>query len=143
MKIILKEKTPIIISYSLCKYVGTLILGQNAGAFAFFPFIVVRDTKILYNDEYIRHEKIHLIQYRESLFVGILLFGFLQYIYARVVLRKTKIQAYYYMSHEQEAHQNDTNPQYFKQRKLFSYYKYFLSKNKKQISLIDGKRVIS
>jgi hypothetical protein len=58
------------------------------------------------------------------------------------VLRKNKWEAYYYMSHEQEAHQNDHNLNYLKNRKWLSYYKYLLPKNKKKMSYIDGKRII-
>jgi hypothetical protein len=142
MKFIYKDRTPIIVSYSLCNIIGQVILGQKAGALAIFPFIVVRDNVILKNKEYIRHESIHLRQYIETLFVGVLIIGLLQYVYARYILKKSKIDSYYFMSHEQEAHQNDEDENYLKNRKPFSFYKYLLPKNKKIMKLVNGKRVI-
>ena len=142
MKLIFKENKPIIISYSLCNIIGQIILGQKAGAFALFPFIVVRDAHILNNKEYIRHESIHIRQYIETLFIGLIIIGLSQYIYARYVLKKSKLDSYYFMSHEQEAHQNDGDEEYLRNRKLFSFYKYLLPKNKKIMKLVDGKRII-
>jgi hypothetical protein len=141
MRILIKNKTPIIVSYTLCN-LGKRLWGFSIGALAIFPFIIVRDEKILNTPEYINHESIHIRQYIETLLVGIIIIGALQYLYALLILRKSRTKAYYFMSHEQEAHQNDTNLNYLKERKLFSYYKYLLSKNKKEMDLVDGKRVI-
>lgn len=129
-------------SPTLCKVIGKILLGQGAGALALFPFVIVRDTVILENDEYIRHESIHLRQYIETLIVGLVFIGLGQYLYARYILKKSKLQSYYFMSHEQEAHQNDQDPIYLETRKWFSFYKYLLPKNKKRMELVDGKRII-
>jgi len=141
MKFAIRNNTPVIVSGTACKILKKLF-GFSIGAVALFPFILVRDDEILNNREYINHESIHIRQYIETLIVGLLIIGFVQYLYALVMLRKSRIHAYYYMSHEQEAHQNDQNLLYLKQRKWFSYYKYLLPKNKKRMDLIDGKRVI-
>lgn len=141
MRFIIKNNTPIIISRGLCTFFKK-VFGFPVGAVALFPFILVRDEHILESREYINHESIHLRQYIETLIIGLLIIGLIQYLYALCILRKTRIQAYYYMSHEQEAHQNDENLSYLKQRKWFSYYKYLLPKNKKRIDLIEGKRMI-
>lgn len=141
MKLVLKNHTPIIVSYTLCTLFKKLF-GFPVGAVALFPFIIVRDQKILENREYINHETIHIRQYIETLIVGLIVISLLQYFYALLILRKSRTQAYYYMSHEQEAHQNDENLDYLKTRRWFSYYKYLLPKNKKQMDLVEGKRVI-
>lgn len=141
MKLVFRNNTPIIVSYTACT-VFKKLFGFTIGAVALFPFILVRDNEILNSKEYINHESIHLKQYLETLIVGLLIIGAFQYLYALIILRKSRIQAYYYMSHEQEAHQNDQNLSYLKQRKLFSYYKYLLQKNKKPMDLIEGNRVI-
>jgi hypothetical protein len=142
MKFFFRHGAPIVMSASLCNIVGKALIGRPIGAAALFPFIIVRDEAILANDNYIRHESIHLRQYIETAIVGLLIIGFLQYLYARLILRKSKLDAYYFMSHEQEAHQNDTDPDYLKNRHWFSYYKYLLPRHKKRIALVDGKRVI-
>lgn len=136
-----KNHTPIIISHTLCFFFKKLF-GFPVGAVALFPFIIVRDTKILENREYINHESIHIRQYIETLVFGLIIISLFQYFYALLILRKSRIQAYYFMSHEQEAHQNDENPDYLKTRKWFTYYRYLLPKNKKQMNLVEGKRVI-
>jgi len=117
-------------------------MGFRVGAMALFPFVIVRDNKILNTPEYINHECIHIRQYLETLIIGMLIIGLIEYLYALLILRKSRLQAYYFMSYEQEAHQNDSNLNYLKTRKLFSYYKYLLPKNKKEMDLVNGKRVI-
>ena len=140
MSIVFKNKTPIIVSSTICLFFKK-IFGFSVGAVALSPFIIVRDTKILNTPEYITHECIHIRQYIETLIVGILIIGFIQYLYARIILKKSRTQAYYFMSHEQEAHQNDENPDYLKLRKWFSYYKYLNPKNKIRMDLVNGKRI--
>lgn len=141
MKIIIRNKTPIIVSRGIC-YVFNIIFGVPIGAVAVFPFVIVRDNEILENKDYINHESIHIRQYIETLVFGLLIIGAFQYLYALLVLRKSRLQAYYYMSHEQEAHQNDRNHDYLKTRKWFSYYRYLNPKNRKSMDLINGKRII-
>lgn len=118
------------------------IFGFSVGAVALFPFIIVRDNKILDNKFYINHESIHLRQYTETLIFGLLFIAFFEYLYAFLILKKSRIGAYYYMSHEQEAHQNDHNLEYLNTRPLFAYFKYINPKNKKLMDLVNGERVI-
>lgn len=145
MKIIIKNGTPLIIAPQLCRLVATLYFGKNKtpiGAFTVFPFIFVRDESILNNQNFIRHETIHLRQYLDTLIVGLVIIGGLQYFYARVIRKMSKLDSYYFMSHEQEAHQNDEDPTYLSCRPFLAYYKYILPKNKKRITLVNGKRTI-
>ncbi len=131
----------IIISRFLVR-ICSRVFGFSCGAFTVFPFIFVRDKEILNNKEYINHERIHLYQYMETLIVGLVIIALCEYIYARIFLKMKALDAYYFMSHEQEAHQNDTNIDYLKHRKIFSYFYYTNSKNKKKFTLIDGKRIM-
>ena len=141
MKIFFRNKIPVIISRHFC-LLFKKIFGFNVGAITIFPFIIVRDLEILNNKDYINHESIHIRQYIETLLVGFLLIGLIEYLYAILVLKKSRMQAYYFMSQEQEAHQNDQNLNYLINRKWFTYYKYLNPKNKKQIDFIEGKRII-
>lgn len=131
----------IIISPFLVK-ICSKIFGFSCGAFTVFPFIFVRDRKILNNREYINHERIHIYQYMETLVVGLVVIALCEYIYARIFLKMKSLDAYYFMSHEQEAHQNDTDMEYIKQRKCFSLFYYMNPKHKKKFTLIDGKRIV-
>lgn len=143
MRFFIIHRTPILVSHTLCKIIGKLILGQPAMGIALFPVIIVRDLEALRNENLIRHETIHLRQYLETLFIGMFLIGILQNIYARFFLGKNSLDAYYYTSHEQEAHQNDEDVDYLKHRKWFSYYKYLLPRNRVMITQRDGKRIVN
>lgn len=125
----------------ICK-ITAVIFGVPIGGVNLFPFIFVRDEKILNNDGYINHESIHTRQYLETLIFGLIIITSIQYIYARYIKKMPKWQAYYFLSGEQEAHQNDTNKNYLKERKFGSYYKYLLPKNKKKMVYENGKRII-
>ena len=54
-------------------------------------------------------------------------------LYARIVLQKTKFDAYIWSSGEQEAYLNQHNLDYLKTRPLWNQFRYL--KNKKKISL--------
>lgn len=140
MKLVFQKNTPVIISHSLLS-ICSKVYGLPCSAMAIFPFIFVKDEKILENKEYINHESIHIRQYIETLFFGMLIIGLFEYLYAIIFLKKNRLEAYYFMSHEQEAHQNDQNLSYLKTRRWFSYFKYMKIKNKKNFTLVDGKRV--
>lgn len=141
MKIHFRNNTPVIVAPKFMKLMDTLF-GFKVGAVAIFPFIVVQNYTILHNKDYINHESIHIRQYIETLIIGVWIISAFQYLYARIFLRKSGLHSYYYMSMEQEAHQNDTNHDYLKKRKWFTYYKYLNPKYRKRMDLVEGKRVI-
>ncbi|MFO0743739.1 MAG: hypothetical protein U0469_01665 [Candidatus Paceibacterota bacterium] len=141
MKIYLKNKIPVIISPLICK-ITAKIFGVPIGGVTLFPFIFVRDEKILNNKDYINHESIHIYQYLETLIFGLIIITSVQYVYARYIKKMPKWEAYYFLSGEQEAHQNDRNHNYLKNRKFGSYYKFLFSKNKKKIIFENGERII-
>ncbi len=139
MKIYFKNKILVIVIPFVFK-IFKKIFGAPIKALAIFPFILVSSKNILNNEDYIRHESIHIYQCLETFLIGIYLIGGLQYLYAKIFLKKSNQQAYYYMAHEQEAHQNDRNINYLKERKFGSYYKYLLPKNKKKFVYENGER---
>lgn len=141
MKIVFKNNTPVIVSHFLASLLSFIFIFR-CRAVAIFPFIIVRDEKTLKSPDIINHESIHIRQYIETLFFGILIIGLFEYLYAVIFLKKNRLQAYYFMSHEQEAHQNDQNLSYLKTRPIFSYFKYMKLKNKKNFTLLNGKRVV-
>lgn len=141
MKIYFKNHIPVVISPLICK-ITAKVFGVPIGGVTIFPFIFVRDEKILNDEGYINHESIHIYQYIETLWFGLVIITSIQYIYARYIKKMPKSQAYYFLSGEQEAHQNGKNRNYLKERKWLSYYKYLLSKNKRKMEYKDGKRII-
>ena len=85
---------------------------------AILPFIFVQTLENKNDPVLINHERIHLWQQIELLFIG---FVFWYYI---AMFRK----GYRGISFEREAYANQYNLNYLKERKLFAFYK-FINKN--------------
>jgi hypothetical protein len=83
-----------------------------------------------------------LRQYLETLILPVLIVSIFENLYARVILKKSTLDAYYFMALEQEAHQNDEDVDYLKNRKWFSYYKFILRKNKVKITYVNKTRTV-
>jgi hypothetical protein len=65
-----------------------------------------------------------------------MLLTFIEHLYARVVLRKSKQEAYLYSSAEQEAYRNQNDPGYLDRRPFGAVYGYI--RNKQSI-IVGGK----
>lgn len=98
-----------------------------ARAVAFFPFIIFRseDEKVPW---VIRHERIHFRQQLETVFVGLLVWSFLETLYARFILGKSFKEAYLWRSSEQEAYRNQQDQEYLTNRPLWAQFKYIKDK---------------
>jgi hypothetical protein len=100
---------------ALCSWFFTV------AAVAFGPFIFIRDgyeTKALLN-----HERIHIAQQYELLFVGQwVLYGVFWLI--NLVKYRDARMAYLHIPFEQEAYARSNNDQYLKTRKLWSWVSY-------------------
>jgi hypothetical protein len=93
---------------------------MDIGGITLFPFIFIKGEG---NDRLIRHESIHIMQYRETLVLGFLaiylwdfLYGFVKY--------KNYDDAYRSIRFEQEAYANDHDENYLEMRKRFAWRKY-------------------
>ena len=75
-------------------------------------------TDVQYN-----HEKIHLKQMQELLWVGFYLLYGIEYLYVRLFNKKHN-NAYRDISFEEEAYNNQTDMDYCKTRKHYSWFKY-------------------
>jgi hypothetical protein len=95
----------------------TIILGMKKyggiRAIALFPFIVMPKSTVI-DDELINHEKIHLRQQLELLIIPFYIWYLIE------ILRK----GYYGVCFEREAHLNDSDLNYLKNRKSYSFLKY-------------------
>ncbi len=118
----------IIISARLCYLLAWFSgFSKTAKAVTVFPFIFVRSA-----DEVcpwlITHERIHIRQQLELLLVGAFILHGIEIIFARLVLRKSWSQAYYWSSAEQDAYRNQHNAEYLKHRPLFAQFYYLVHK---------------
>tara|TARA_R110000824_G_scaffold269020_2_gene457589 strand:+ start:386 stop:730 length:345 start_codon:yes stop_codon:yes gene_type:complete len=90
-------------------------------AITIFPFIFAADEEP--EDWLLRHEEIHFKQYLELLIIGFLL------VYTWDFLRgywrhRNFADAYHGIRFEQESYQNESNPNYLKERKKYAWRKY-------------------
>lgn len=94
---------------------------------AFIPFIFFQDET--FERPYIvNHEKIHFRQMLELLFIFLFILKFIEFNYARFILKKNLYESYLFTSIEQEAYLNQNNSNYLKERHLFSIFKYIFNK---------------
>lgn len=73
--------------------------------------------------ETLNHENIHSAQYRETLWLGFLLWYAIEYLLVRV-FHKKQVDAYHDVSFEEEAYMFDKYPNYLNKRKHYAWIKY-------------------
>lgn len=88
-----------------------------------FPFVFMRDKTLAANPVFINHERIHLRQQAELLVLPFYLWYITEYFIRRLAYTTQK-EAYRNISFEREAYANETNMEYLKSRKFFSFLKY-------------------
>lgn len=76
-------------------------------------------TPVSYN-----HEKIHLKQMQEMLWIGFYLWYLIEYLIITIVNRGSQSNRYHEISFEEEAYNNQHNLEYTKSRKHYSWIKY-------------------
>jgi hypothetical protein len=101
--------------------------GVTAGVF--FPVIVFQSEALAKYPPLVTHEKIHLCQERDTLYLAILL-GCLEYLWARFVLKKSVYDSYLWTSGEQEAYRNDYDLTYLAKRRYLAQFWYLFHKRK-------------
>ncbi|MCB0508249.1 MAG: hypothetical protein R2739_01105 [Chitinophagales bacterium] len=97
---------------------------KNISGITIFPFIIL-DKNSLRNDKtFINHELIHIYQQMELFILLFIIFYYLEYLY-RLLQYKNADKAYRNISFEREAYANESNYDYLKTRKWFSFIKYW------------------
>ena len=82
-------------------------------------------TKSSLSEIELNHEKIHTKQMLELLIIGFYLWYIIEYLLIRIFGNKdSQTDRYHEVSFEEEAHNNDTNLNYLKNRKPFNWIKY-------------------
>jgi len=89
-----------------------------------YPFVFLKYRVDKQNPVFINHERIHLRQQIELLILPFFVWYFLEYI-VRLLLYRNKNRAYRSISFEREAYSNETDLNYLKKRRFFSFWKYF------------------
>ncbi|MGM5630742.1 hypothetical protein O2K51_07540 [Apibacter raozihei] len=91
---------------------------------AIFPFIFVKYNYLKYDKRVINHEKIHLRQQLELIWILFFVIYFIEY-FVNLIRYKDSHKAYMEISFEKEAYANEKNNEYLKNRKFWNFLKYY------------------
>lgn len=106
----------------IVKVVDRIIFGKNIAGITIWPFVFIKrgyDTPITIN-----HESIHIKQQQELLVIPFYILYFAFYF----INLFSKSNAYYSIPFERESYENEKNVNYLKERRPYSWTKYFFKK---------------
>lgn len=106
------------------RYPVLVVPSLPASGMALFPFILVKEKALKFDQVIIRHEIIHLRQQLELLVLPFYFFYLINYLYNRILFQNHH-KAYMNIVFEREAYANDTVTDYLTKRKFFSWISYF------------------
>jgi hypothetical protein len=89
----------------------------------FYPFVFILNKKDKLNEVFINHEKIHLRQQIELLILPFYVWYLVEYLF-RLVQYKDKKKAYYNISFEREAYENEKKIDYLQTRPFFAFVRF-------------------
>ncbi|MBA5630639.1 hypothetical protein [Moheibacter lacus] len=99
------------------------LFAKNFRGLAIYPFIFLREKALKENLNIINHERIHLRQQIEMLWIFFFLWYGFEFL-IRWIQFKNPLVAYFNISFEKEAYANEINLDYLKNRKFWSFTKY-------------------
>ncbi len=102
--------------------VSKRIVPKGYSGITLFPFIFLRSEELKDDKVIINHEKIHIRQQLELLFVFFLLIYGIDYL-IKLIKYKDRKKAYRNIVFEREAYANQYDLKYLKNRKLFAYWR--------------------
>jgi hypothetical protein len=92
-------------------------------AITIWPFIILKNKSLEKDRILIHHEKIHLKQQIEMLWLLFFIWYLVEYM-VKIVKFKDPMKAYRNLSFEREAYDNEHNMYYLEKRKFWSFLKY-------------------
>lgn len=101
----------------------TWLFAKNFRGLAIYPFIFLRNKNLKENLKIINHERIHLRQQIELLWVFFFLWYGIEF-FIRWIQFRNPLTAYFNISFEKEAYAKEVDMNYLKTRKLWSFWKY-------------------
>lgn len=99
------------------------IIPKKYSGLTIFPFIFLKNKESINNILFLNHEKIHLKQQIELLWIFFFVWYFIEY-GIRILQYKNHDLAYKMISFEKEAYKNEQDLNYLKSRKTFAFLKY-------------------
>lgn len=101
----------------------TWLFAKSFRGLAIYPFIFLRTKDLKENLKIINHERIHLRQQIEMLWVFFFLWYGIEFL-IRWVQFKNPLTAYFNISFEKEAYANEIDLEYLKSRKCWAFTQY-------------------
>lgn len=99
------------------------IIPKNYTGLAIYPFIFIKNKSLSDNETLINHEKIHLKQQLELLWVFFFVWYIVEFVIHLMRYRNWN-KAYHNISFEREAYHNESDLDYLKYRKTLDFLKY-------------------
>ena len=99
------------------------IIPKKYCGLSIYPFIFLKYKNLKTDNIFMNHEKVHLKQQVELLWVFFFIWYFIEYL-IRLLKYKNHEMAYKNISFEREAYINENNLHYLKTRKYYSFLKY-------------------
>jgi len=96
---------------------------SNFNAIAIWPFIILKNKNLKGNSILINHEKIHLQQQKEMLWVLFFIWYLIEYT-VKLIKYKEPMIAYQNLSFERESYTNEYDKNYLDNRKFWNFIKY-------------------
>lgn len=103
--------------------VASKIFSENFSGLTIYPFVFVKNKALKKDEVLLNHEKIHLIQQRELLWLPFFIWYGLEFLINRFRY-KNSLEAYRNISFEKEAYSNEFNLDYLSRRKFLAFRKY-------------------
>ena len=104
--------------------ISKFLVPKGYTGLAVFPFVFLKNSRLKLDTTLINHEKIHLRQQLELLFVFFYSVYVLEFI-IRLIQYKNWKQAYRNISFELEAYKNEKDLNYLKSRSFWKFLKYY------------------
>ena len=105
-------------------FISKFLIPKNYNGLAVYPFIFLKNKSLSHNPILINHERIHLRQQIELLWIFFFLWYIIEFLFHLVRLRNWH-KAYHRISFEKESYQNENNIDYLKTRKFWNFLNFF------------------
>lgn len=99
------------------------LIPKNFSGLTIFPFIFIKNKQLLNDSNLLNHEKIHLKQQIELIWIAFFIWYVAEYFFGFLKFRNHYL-AYKNISFEKEAYTNQNNTQYLMSRKPYSFLNY-------------------
>lgn len=99
------------------------LIPKNYTGLAIYPFIFLKNKSLSDNWVLINHERIHLKQQLELLWIFFFIWYTSEFLFRLLLLRNWN-DAYKAISFEKEAYENEGNPNYLNERKSWAFLTY-------------------